>query len=125
MAFFILGGNKMIKHNSYLDSLKLGDLVAFKLYYKNAKMYSGKIVAMGNTRVEVQTKNGKRFFIEKNDIQWVNTNGKWPRFVMNAFKGIDVESDVLEENDEKDISEGVEEVQEIFLDDVEEKESWD
>ena len=80
---------------------------------------------MGNTRVEVQTKNGKRFFIEKNDIQWVNTNGKWPRFVMNAFKGIDVESDVLEENDEKDISEGVEEVQETFLDDVEEKESWD
>ena len=44
---------------------------------------------------------------------------------MNAFKGIDVESDVLEENDEKDISEGVEEVQETFLDDVEEKESWD
>ena len=27
--------------------------------------------------------------------------------------------------DEKDISEGVEEVQETFLDDVEEKESWD
>ena len=87
----------MNKHEEFIANLKVGDLIAFKLFDKDAKMYSGIITVLGVTRLEVQTKNGKKYYIEKTNVQWVNTNGRWPRFVMNAFKGVDTEekSDVL------------------------------
>lgn len=87
----------MNKHDEFIANLKVGDLIAFKLFDKDAKMYSGIITVLGVTRLEVQTKNGKKYYIEKTNVQWVNTNGRWPRFVMNAFKGVDTEekSDVL------------------------------
>lgn len=75
---------------SYIDELEIGSLVAFKLYANDAKMYSGKITKLGNTKAEVCTKNGKRYFIEKKNIYWVNTNGRWPAFVMSAFRGVDL-----------------------------------
>ena len=114
----------MERHSNYINTLKLGDLVAFRLYYKSAKMYSGKIVAIGATRVEVQTKNGKRFFIDKSDITWVNTTGKWPRFVMNAFKGIDSTENTTEiAREEIDhYNEAIEEETEIEKEEVTEEE---
>lgn len=77
------------EHKTYIDNMKLGDIVAFKLYEKDSKMYSGKIKTIGASKVEIQTKNGKKFIIEKKNIFWVNVNNRWPRFVMNAFKGVD------------------------------------
>lgn len=114
----------MERHSNYINTLKLGDLVAFRLYYKSAKMYSGKIVAIGATRVEVQTKNGKRFFIDKSDITWVNTTGKWPRFVMNAFKGIDSTENTTEITKEEidHYNEAIEEETEIEKEEVTEEE---
>lgn len=89
-------------HKEYIDNLKLGDLVAFKLYNLDAKMYSGKISKLGETRVEIQTKNGKKYIIEKTNIYWLNTNGRWPKFIMNAFKGVDekVENETVENKEE-------------------------
>ena len=80
------------EHKTYIDNMKLGDIVAFKLYEKDSKMYSGKIKTLGASKVEIQTKNGKKFIIEKKNIFWVNVNNRWPRFVMNAFKGVDIDT---------------------------------
>lgn len=80
----------------YIDNLHLGDLVAFKLYEKEAKMYSGKISKLGKTKAEIETKNGKKYFVEKKNIRWVNITGKWPAHVMQALKGIDVEEEEVE-----------------------------
>lgn len=87
------------EHKTYIDNMKLGDIVAFKLYEKDSKMYSGKIKTIGASKVEIQTKNGKKFIIEKKNIFWVNVNNRWPRFVMNAFKGVDT----IEETNQKNI----------------------
>ena len=80
------------EHKTYINNMKLGDIVAFKLYEKDSKMYSGKIKTLGASKVEIQTKNGKKFIIEKKNIFWVNVNNRWPRFVMNAFKGVDIDT---------------------------------
>ena len=96
----------------YVNNVKEGDLIAFKFNSFEAKMYSGKITKLGNTRIEVETKNGKKFFVDKDNIQWVNTTGRWPSHIIQALKGVDIDiedklyghEDKVPEND----SEGLE-----------------
>ena len=112
------------EHKTYIDNMKLGDIVAFKLYEKDSKMYSGKTKTLGASKVEIQTKNGKKFIIEKKNILWVNVNNRWPRFVMNAFKGVDIDTtDKINENDKIDkVKENLEEENKIENKVVEENE---
>lgn len=77
----------------YVSNVKEGDLIAFKFNANEAKMYSGKITKLGNTRIEVETKNGKKFFVDRENIQWVNTTGRWPSHIIQALKGVDAEVD--------------------------------
>lgn len=77
----------------YVKNVKEGDLIAFKFNSLEAKMYSGKITKLGNTRIEVETKNGKKFFVDRENIQWVNTTGRWPSHIIQALKGIDADTD--------------------------------
>ena len=92
----------MKKHNEFIENLKVGDLIAFRMYENDAKMYSGKVTRIGAARIEVQTKNGQKHFVDKVLVQWVNNKGFWPKFVMSAFKGIDiVEEDEGRANEEK------------------------
>lgn len=85
----------------YLENIEKGSLVAFRLYEKDAKNFSGKIIKVGQTHVEIETKNGKKFYIEKKNITWVNTNGRWPRHIIVALRGIEDESVEVEENVEE------------------------
>ena len=88
----------------YIDNIEKGSLVAFRLYPKDAKNFSGKITKIGKTHVEIETKNGKRFFVDKNNITWVNTNGRWPKHIILALRGI--EEEVVEgDKDEETITE--------------------
>jgi hypothetical protein len=94
-------------HQDYIDSIEVGTLIAFKMFKNEAKMYSAKVTKIGDTKLEVQTKNGKSYFILKSNVIWVNNNGRWPRFVMNAFRGLDepkaeVESEQVEEKVEEE-----------------------
>ena len=75
----------------YIDDLKINDLVAFRLYENDAKNFSGKIIKMGVENVEIQTKNGRKFFVNKKNITWINTNGRWPKHIILALRGIDEE----------------------------------
>jgi len=98
----------------YINNVKEGDLIAFKFDALEAKMYSGKITKLGELKVEVQTKNGKKFFIEKENIQWINTTGRWPAHIMQALKGIDgltisVDKNIDQtENMHENVTEGLE-----------------
>ena len=84
-----------MNREDYVAGLKKGDLIAFKTSSLEAKMYSGKVTKIGRSKVEVETKNGKKYFINKENICWVNMGGKWPSHIMQALKGIDV----IEENE--------------------------
>ena len=111
----------MSSREDYISNIKKGDLVAFKTSSLEAKMYSGKITKIGTTKVEVETKNGKKYFVSKENIYWVNTNGKWPSYIMQALKGIDVVDEneeteceackiVLDEEDKEEVEEKVENI---------------
>lgn len=92
---------EVVGKQKYIENLKVGDLVAFRLYENDAKNFSGKVIKIGVTHVEIETKNGKKFFIEKTNITWINTNGRWPRHIITALRGIDnerIEVDNEEEN---------------------------
>lgn len=91
----------------YINNVKEGDLIAFKFNSLEAKMYSGKITKLGESKVEVQTKNGKKFFVEKENIQWINTTGRWPAHIMQALKGIDMSSDNRNINQEEEVNQEV------------------
>jgi len=77
----------------YIMTLEIGALVAFKLYSNDAKMFSGKILRISKEKVEIETKNGKKYFVDKDNITWVNTSGRWPKYIMVGLKGIGDERD--------------------------------
>lgn len=85
----------MSSREDYIKALEVNSLIAFKLDKLEAKMYSGKVTKIGKTKVEVETKNGRKFFINKEDIHWVNITGKWPAHIMQALKGVDVEEEAV------------------------------
>lgn len=81
-----------MNREDYVNNIKEGDLIAFKFNALEAKLYSGKITKIGNSRIEVETKNGKKFFVDKENIQWVNTTGRWPNHIIQGLKGVDLEA---------------------------------
>ena len=97
--------NEVVGRQKYIEELEVGNLVAFRLYENDAKNFSGKIIKLGTTHVEVQTKNGRKFYIEKKNITWINTNGRWPRHIIVALRGIDNENCEKVEGTE-DVKEG-------------------
>lgn len=100
----------MSSREDYIECLQKGDLVAFKTSSLEAKMYSGKITKIGSTKVEVETKNGKKYFVNKDNIFWVNNTGKWPNHIMQALKGID---EIEQQNEEVTQNIVIEEKQEV------------
>lgn len=72
----------------YVETLQIGSRIAFKIFAKDAKLISGDVIKIGNDKIEVETKNGKKYFVPKENIAWVNTNGRWPKGILECLKGI-------------------------------------
>ena len=72
--------------------MSVGTLVAFKT---NGKVKSAKIIKKStkNELALVETKVGKQYRINYDDIVWVKTGKRWPRGVYNLLKGIEVLKD--------------------------------
>lgn len=74
----------------YIRKIETGLLIAF-IYVDNEgkeKMLSGKVInILNDAEIEVQTKNGKTYKIEKKRIAWVKTGSRWPKGVYLALKG--------------------------------------
>lgn len=76
-------------NTNYIDKIKAGSLVAFKLKLDCEKLVSGKvdtIIDGDDKKYIVQTKNGARYKMDKDYIAWVNLEGRWPKGVMDGFK---------------------------------------
>lgn len=59
--------------------------IAFKVTPKKA--LSGKVLQVNESNVEVATKNGIKFTVEKKNILWVKTGSRWPKGVYLLLKG--------------------------------------
>lgn len=77
---------------TYINNMSVGTLVAFKT---KGKVKSAKIIKKStkNELALVETKVGKQYRINYDDIVWVKTGKRWPRGVYNLLKGIEVLKD--------------------------------
>lgn len=79
----------------YLSTVEPGTLVAFtRKSAKNIAM-SGKLVSIENGKVKVESKKGTLFKLNLENIIWVKTGDRWPRWVFALFNknSKEVESD--------------------------------
>lgn len=76
------------KHNEYIDSVCVGDIIAY--YYLPCKARSAKVIKKSSSdkKLLVETKYGMREIVGYKSVLWVNTNGKWPKWVFNLLKGV-------------------------------------
>lgn len=78
----------------YLNNAEAGTLVAFKRNSSKDVAMSGKLISFENGKVTVESKKGTKFKLNPDNIIWVKTGGRWPRWVFNLFnKDKEVESD--------------------------------
>ena len=76
------------EQNAKEKRLNEGVIVAFK---KNEKCKSAKVISnneeVASDIIEVETKMGKKYKINKEDILWVKTGQRWPKGVYHLLVG--------------------------------------
>ena len=70
----------------YIKRLIGGELIAFRVGGWQNRVLSGKVIAVGETSCRVETRNGLRFLVRKENIIWVKTGDRWPKGVYQALK---------------------------------------
>lgn len=76
---------------SYVENISKGTLITFR--DSERKMVSAKVVGkdVKERLLFVKTKYGAKYSVSFDDIEWVKTGKRWPRYVYNALKGIEDE----------------------------------
>lgn len=71
---------------SYVNEAEVGMLVAFRT--DKMKVKSAKIVKKSSKdkKLLLETKYGAQFLVDYDDVIWVNTTGRWPRWVFKLMK---------------------------------------
>ena len=79
----------------YLQNIGPGTLVAFKRNKNKDVAMSGKFVGFENGRVLIESKKGTLFKVSPDNVIWVKSGGRWPKWVYSLFnnKEREVESD--------------------------------
>jgi len=81
---------KQEKHSEYIESVQVGMLVAFKDDTLNKGINTAKVLRKSskNHRLKVETQYGKEYIISYDDVLWVRTNNRWPKWIYNMLKGV-------------------------------------
>lgn len=80
---------KMAQKMRYVETSEIGALVAFNVPSGN-KVKSAKIMRKSgkNRKLKVETHYGATYVINYEDVLWVRTGKRWPKWVYNLLKGI-------------------------------------
>lgn len=96
---------KLAMRAKYIEEAKVGTIIAFRL--ESGKVISAMIVKKStkNRKFKVETKYGAEHIVLFDEILWVRTNKRWPKFIYNLFKE-NVKSQEVDEDvrDEETIS---------------------
>ena len=78
----------MAQKMPYIENVKIGTLVAFRL--SNGKVKSAKVIRKStkNRKLKLETDYGAKYIVSYNDIVWVKTGKRWPRGVYKLLKGL-------------------------------------
>lgn len=92
------GSQKVTKTtDDYLANIEPGTLVAFKRKKDVDIAMSGKYVSFENEKVIIETKQGTMFKVDPQNIVWVKTGARWPKWVFAMFNN-NKESGVSDDN---------------------------
>ena len=69
----------------YLSSIVPGTLVAFKRSKNKDVAMSGKFVEFKDGKVLIESKRGTVFKVSPENIIWVKTGARWPKWVYSLF----------------------------------------
>lgn len=90
------GSQKVTKTtDDYLKTIEKGTLVAFKRNKNKDVAMSGKFVSFDETedKVLIESKKGTLFKVNRENIIWVKTGARWPKWVFSLFNREGEESD--------------------------------
>lgn len=79
--------------SDYLSNIEPGTLVAFKRSNKKDLAMSGKFVSFIDGKVIIETKKGTQFRIKPENVIWVKTGTRWPKWVYSLFNKKESEVD--------------------------------
>lgn len=81
-------GVDMEQKMPYIESAKVGTLVAFRL--PNGRVKSAKIIKKSTNKRKfmVETNYGAQYVIRYEDVVWVRSGKRWPRGVYKLLKGL-------------------------------------
>ena len=71
-------------NKTYLEKLQTGMVISFNV--SPNKMLSGKVIQINDNYIEVETRKGTKFKVEKQDITWVKTGQRWPKGIYLKLK---------------------------------------
>ena len=74
--------------DEYIKTIKEGTLVAFKRNKNKDIAMSGKFVGFDETnekKVLIESKKGTLFKVNRENILWVKTGSRWPKWVFSLF----------------------------------------
>ena len=92
---------KLAMRAKYIEEAKVGTIIAFRL--ESGKVISAMIVKKStkNRKFKVETKYGAEHIVLFDEVLWVRTNKRWPKFIYNLFKenakSQEVDEDVRDE----------------------------
>lgn len=70
----------------YLNGINVGTLVAFKEASGKLNTAAVQNVSFKRSQLKLVTQYGKEFIVSFDDVIWVRTTKRWPRFVMDVLK---------------------------------------
>ena len=70
----------------YLENIEVGNLVAFKEESGRLNTAMVKNASFKRKQLRLETKYGKVFVVSFDNIIWVKTKDRWPRFVLDILK---------------------------------------
>lgn len=70
----------------YLQNITIGTLVAFREYSGKLNTAAVQNVSFKRRQLRLVTQYNKEYIVSFDDIVWIRTKKRWPRFVLNELK---------------------------------------
>ena len=81
-------GEEMSSENKerYLQNIKIGTLVAFREHSGKLNTAAVQNVSFKRRQLRLVTQYDKEYIVSFEDVVWIRTKKRWPRFVLNELK---------------------------------------
>lgn len=76
------------KQKEYVKNAKEGNIVAFKTTNGKVKSAAVEMNDSENGTLHLVTKYGAKYIVEYDNVLWVKTGNRWPKYIYVLLKGV-------------------------------------